>query len=144
MDKAIIFLKSHSTAAASLDIVIVRIEDNIKMLENQENEDMNGWKRIRRNTPAVTNVEEWTRAETGVGAAIAAGSHLEKGIWALFVRDAIIINNNIRENEGVFIKEGIYQWPCEHIKAILNKISASPIRLVRTVIIPALKELGFW
>lgn len=33
----------------------------------------------------MTNVEEWTNAETGVGAAIAAGSHAEKGICALFV-----------------------------------------------------------
>lgn len=33
----------------------------------------------------MTSVEEWTRAETGVGAAIAAGSHLENGIWALLV-----------------------------------------------------------
>lgn len=39
-----------------------------------------GKKRIIRNTPAVTSVEEWTRAETGVGAAMAAGSQLEKGI----------------------------------------------------------------
>lgn len=30
--------------------------------------------------PAVTKVEEWTNAETGVGAAMAAGSHAEKGI----------------------------------------------------------------
>jgi len=35
--------------------------------------------------PAVTSVEEWTSAETGVGAAIAAGSQLIKGNWALFV-----------------------------------------------------------
>lgn len=41
--------------------------------------------RIRRKTPAVTRVEEWTRDETGVGAAIAAGSQEEKGIWALLV-----------------------------------------------------------
>ena len=40
----------------------------------------NGKNRINKKTPAVTNVEECTRAETGVGAAIAAGSHLEKGI----------------------------------------------------------------
>lgn len=39
------------------------------------------WKnRTNRKTPAVTKVEEWTKADTGVGAAIAAGSHLEKGI----------------------------------------------------------------
>ena len=30
-------------------------------------------------TPAVTSVEEWTRAEIGVGAAMAAGSHDIKG-----------------------------------------------------------------
>lgn len=44
-----------------------------------------------RKIPAVTKVEECTNAETGVGAAIAAGSHAEKGIWALFVKPAIII-----------------------------------------------------
>jgi len=32
-----------------------------------------------RNTPAVTSVEECTREDTGVGAAIAAGNHEEKG-----------------------------------------------------------------
>lgn len=35
--------------------------------------------------PAVTNVEECTREEIGVGAAIAAGSQGEKGNRALFV-----------------------------------------------------------
>ena len=30
-------------------------------------------------------MEEWTRALTGVGAAIAAGSQAEKGNWALLV-----------------------------------------------------------
>jgi len=33
----------------------------------------------------VTRVEEWTSADTGVGAAIAAGNHAEKGICALLV-----------------------------------------------------------
>jgi succinate dehydrogenase/fumarate reductase cytochrome b subunit len=36
----------------------------------------------------VTKVDEWTKAETGVGAAIAAGSHALNGIWALFVHPA--------------------------------------------------------
>lgn len=36
--------------------------------------------RIIRYTPAVTRVEEWTKEETGVGAAMAAGSHAENGI----------------------------------------------------------------
>ena len=34
-------------------------------------------KRCIRKIPAVTRVDECTRADTGVGAAIAAGSHLE-------------------------------------------------------------------
>jgi hypothetical protein len=33
----------------------------------------------RTHSPAVTKVEECTKAETGVGAAIAAGSHAENG-----------------------------------------------------------------
>lgn len=43
-----------------------------------------------RNTPAVTRVEECTKAEMGVGAAIAIGSHAEKGNWALFEQAATI------------------------------------------------------
>jgi len=39
----------------------------------------------------VTRVEECTRADTGVGAAIAAGNQLEKGICALLVMAATII-----------------------------------------------------
>lgn len=35
---------------------------------------------MSRKTPAVTRVEECTRADTGVGAAMAAGSQEEKGI----------------------------------------------------------------
>jgi len=41
----------------------------------------------------VTRVEECTKEETGVGAAIAAGNQAEKGICALLVQaDTIIIN----------------------------------------------------
>lgn len=36
--------------------------------------------------PAVTKVEEWTIAEIGVGADIAAGSHEESGNWAPLVQ----------------------------------------------------------
>lgn len=41
--------------------------------------------RINKYTPAVTKVDECTKEETGVGAAIAAGNQEEKGIWALLV-----------------------------------------------------------
>jgi len=46
---------------------------------------------MERNTPAVTKVEECTKALTGVGAAIAAGNQALKGTWALFVIAAITI-----------------------------------------------------
>ena len=36
-------------------------------------------------TPAVTNVEECTKEDTGVGAAIASGSHEQYGHIALLV-----------------------------------------------------------
>jgi hypothetical protein len=45
--------------------------------------------------PAVTRVEEWTKAETGVGAAIAAGSQAEKGNWAdLHMENSSTTNRN--------------------------------------------------
>jgi hypothetical protein len=47
---------------------------------------------MSKKTPAVTRVEECTKAETGVGAAIAAGSQLENGICALLVIAAKVIN----------------------------------------------------
>ena len=34
----------------------------------------------------MTRVEECTNEDTGVGAAMAAGSHALKGIWALLVK----------------------------------------------------------
>jgi len=36
--------------------------------------------RLSIQTPAVTKVDEWTNDDVGVGAAIAAGNHAEKGI----------------------------------------------------------------
>jgi hypothetical protein len=44
----------------------------------------------------VTKVLLWTREDTGVGAAIAKGSQLQKGYWALFVK--AVINNKIGKN----------------------------------------------
>jgi len=47
-------------------------------------------KRIIKNKPAVTKVEECTKAEIGVGAAIAAGNQEEKGKIA----DLVIVPNS--------------------------------------------------
>ena len=41
-------------------------------------------------------MDEWTSAEIGVGAAIAAGSQLEKGICALFVMAARMTRDDKR------------------------------------------------
>jgi hypothetical protein len=88
-------------------------------------------------------VDEWTSAETGVGAAIAAGSHLENGICALFVIAATVMQKicmtDILESH-IFM---IYQCPWLSVHAIDNNSMTSPIRLVRAVIIPAARDLGF-
>ena len=42
-----------------------------------------GLTRTIRNTPAVTIVAAWMSADTGVGPAIASGSHTNRGSWAL-------------------------------------------------------------
>ena len=83
VDKAMIFFKSNSKLAPIPAINIVNLEiNNKKVFKDIPKE---GLKRINKYTPAVTNVEECTKADTGVGAAIAAGNQDEKGIWALLV-----------------------------------------------------------
>lgn len=93
--------------------------------------------------PAVTSVEEWTKAETGVGAAIAAGNHLEKGICALFVVAAIVSITAI--NIFVLFNQIDVKFQCEFIiHAIEIKIKTSPIRFVKAVSMPAAKDFEFW
>lgn len=85
-------------------------------------------------TPAVTRVEEWTKAETGVGAAIAMGSQGENGNCALLVIPAIKVAIT-KGDEGV--KKGMFQWAHDTAVAIPAIRAISPIRFVRAVIIPA-------
>jgi len=55
-------------------------------------------------------VEECTSADTGVGAAIAAGNQLENGIWALLVIPATIIQkHSTKENLPKRSKNKTYQ-----------------------------------
>ena len=91
-------------------------------------------------------MDEWTRAETGVGAAIAAGNQLLNGIWALLVIAAIIIIVIRVVVFGKAEKNGdkINQCPCDNIQIIAKRIRTSPIRLVKAVIMPAAKDLLFW
>jgi hypothetical protein len=52
----------------------------LKIIWEGAPEEINSLNRNSKYTPAVTKVEEWTKEDTGVGAAIAAGSQAEKGI----------------------------------------------------------------
>lgn len=99
-----------------------------------------GKNRIIKYTPAVTSVEECTNADTGVGAAIAAGSQVENGICALLVMAAIIIVVAINTLIEKDLKEK-FQCPAINAHEIARINKASPIRLVKAVIIPALKDL---
>ena len=56
--------------------------------------------------PAATSVEEWTKAEIGVGAAIAAGSQEENGNCALFV-SAVINKSIVGTNTRTLIEVGV-------------------------------------
>lgn len=89
------FFKSISNIALQPAMVVV-MRPAINKINSKFVLLIKGKNRIIRYTPAVTSVEEWTKAETGVGAAMAAGNQAEKGIWALLVKEAIIINTPIR------------------------------------------------
>lgn len=146
VERATTFLRSHSCRALTLAIIVVRVAVKNK-IHNILYSARTGLNRIKRYTPAVTSVEECTRALTGVGAAIAAGSQAEKGIWALLVTLAKIINTagNLKEVIKLFSIENIkFQLPISTIKPIISKIATSPRRLVMAVIIPAALDLGFW
>lgn len=72
-------------------------------------------------------MEEWTKAEIGVGADIAAGNHEENGNWALLV-NLININNNIE----IFIKKK-KKLILKKKSLNINKKKISPNRLVKKV-----------
>ena len=82
VEYAISFFISHSKFAINPAISIVIIDKTNKTEKHKVMDKLN---RINKKTPAVTRVEECTNDETGVGAAIAAGNHDEKGTCALLV-----------------------------------------------------------
>lgn len=94
VENAIIFFKSNLKQPATLLTNIVKIEI-VKSRKLHLEFLIKGSILISRMTPAVTNVDEWTREETGVGAAMALGNHAEKGNWALFVKAAMDIMEKI-------------------------------------------------
>lgn len=88
-------------------------------------------------------MDECTSADTGVGAAIAAGNHLENGICADFVNPAIMINQVIIHELEVCQIEIIDQCPIFMSRAIDRRIITSPTRFISAVIIPAASDFGF-
>lgn len=144
VERAITFFMSISVIADNPAISIVREA----IISRKELKNCNwfkkGKKRIKRKIPPVTSVDEWTKAETGVGASIAAGSQLEKGIWALLVIPAMV-KDIIMIEEYSFIQTLVMiQFPFCRSQAILTKIKTSPIRFVKAVNMPAARDLGFW
>jgi len=81
----------------------------------------------------VTKVEEWTKEETGVGAAIAAGSQAEKGTCALLV---IAPKNKKTKNKGLSKSKSHVKEPPQKKKKKQIRKKTSPTRLLKTVIRP--------
>lgn len=92
VDRAITFFKSHSKLAITPAKIKVNKATTNKVPLKIRNTSKN---RIVKKIPAVTNVEEWTKEDTGVGAAIAAGNQEEKGTCALLVIKAKNIKKKI-------------------------------------------------
>lgn len=99
-----------------------------------------GENRNNKYTPAVTKVEEWTNLDTGVGAAMAAGSQAEKGICALLVQAAIIIRSS-KDNKKLWPLKAIgmkFHLAFLDMIAMAKRIKTSPTRFLKAVTIPAL------
>ena len=142
VDRATIFFPSFSSRALILAIIIVTPPrtDRKLVLSLLSHGDI----RIKIYTPAVTRVEEWTNADTGVGAAMAAGSHELNGNCALFVHAAVskgsrvaILGDSLIVEAPVTLKEGQ-----RSIKGKAVRINLSPNRLVIPVIRPALNDFA--
>jgi len=91
-----------------------------------------------RKIPAVTSDEDCTNADRGVGTAIAAGSHLEYGIWALLVIAATRTPNcEFRKSK---MADGRH---FEIINPILMKFNAQERILIKMAVIHFTKIQNF-
>ena len=117
VDMATIFFKSFSERAEIAPKTLVPPQTQI-LQEGKEIE------RKAKYTPAETKVEEWTRALTGVGAAIASGNQTLKGSWALFEKQATIKKNTkAGVQRGALISKSLKQ----------TRKNPSPARLTKKV-----------
>src|SRR5213083_368694 len=83
------------------------------------------WARTTRYTPAVTMVAAWIRADTGVGPAMASGSHTYSGTWA----DFPITPENRRKAPAV--SSAVLIWPAPAIWLIVGMLEV-PAAMVST------------
>lgn len=131
VEKAIIFLISFCVrahvAANSVDVAPKqrhRVRAALLLVSM-------GWRRISRKIPATTIVLEWSRAETGVGPSMAAGSQGWRPNWADFPVAARI--NPRRGKVGVLVGENIccisQEFRVDASHAMLRMRPISPIRL---------------
>ena len=139
VDSATIFFKSDSRKAENLAMKVV-IAPNAPITIKTFVLFTAGKARNNKYTPAVTSVEECTRADTGVGAAMAAGSQALKGTCALFVIVATIKVTKVRF--AGLMPPNILIGKVNDLKGDIieseMRIKASPTRLVRAVRRPAL------
>lgn len=91
----------------------------------------------------MTRVEECTNADTGVGAAMAAGSHADRGICALLVILAITksVRAMVASLVHVLLSALKLNIPMLIQMAMVRRIATSPSRFVRAVNILALNLL---
>lgn len=142
VDRATTFFKSFSSKAINPAkiIVINPLTSIIVLIEAIEEKNLE--KRITRNTPAVTKVEEWTSEEIGVGAAMAAGNQLLNGNWALFVNLPKIKNRNSTVGIKNIFSIKTLLLNNKEAKTIIK--NPSPNRLVIAVFILAAQDEEFW
>ena len=91
---------------------------------------------IKRKRPAVTKVEEWTKEEIGVGAAIAAGSQGENG------KRADLVDRETNRRKATYeldMFDSSIKWVftlSPHHIIIKRTRKQSPNRFIKIVIVP--------
>ena len=105
-----------------------------------------GLTRVMRNTPAVTIVAAWIRADTGVGPSIASGNHRYSGSWAL------LPTAPTNSNSAIAVAVVLAMVPCSEASLRTEKLTEpsawkarniatmkpqSPMRLVTNAFLPA-------
>jgi len=139
VEKATTFLRSFSLIAVipATSIVIILKYNRVPFTHQSSSNALN---LIRIKTPAVTNVLLWTREEIGVGAAIAAGNHLEKGNWALLV---ILIKTTNKETK-IKVSDNLILFLVNINPVSKTNNTPSPTRLLKKVIKLLFKDFQFW